>query len=536
MATETEQMTVATMAIWIAMAVIVLLIIIIVIYKFYPENSGRSVVDGVMDGMKGLLKGASTTSQSKIPWNIITVIVLVLLMIFYFSIAIWYKYTKGQYRSRADHVRAVISIRNSELGDITSMTPTDESVCSALTANPRPAPYNNITTLKEGKGDQRSIVNWRPLTVRLTGYLGGVTGASDGVFDMASGVDKALRLGARAFVFDIDYLNVAPCEPRVIFRDDTAIMRSLHTGSIKDGIDEIAAKAFVGNGGNTNYDPVLIILYLRRVPGGVKQRDKFFKNIAISLDGLSEYHLGQTDAGNFHNCRSESSLFTSPIINYQKKFIVLTNYNTNTLPTTRQPKDNLDFWINGRIYLDNSASSVSLGEVTDVAPTSPPSYVEVGAIQQLLAIGPTDQAAFQESSRSKFKIALGSPDFPYTVAQVNFLLNTLGVQCVPIDILSLSQTKEYMNTLKMKSTTPSSLNDLANALNPKDILSFWTHGGWSWRLVPEVQGFQDYKEGFEEAAKVPPAVAVTGYTIPPPIAPKKPAPSMNSNGGMVNIR
>jgi hypothetical protein len=179
---------------------------------------------------------------------------------------------------------------------------------------------------------------------------------------------------------------------------------------------------------------------------------------------------------------------------------------------------------------------MSLGEVTDVAPTSPPSYIEVGAIQQLLAIGPTEQAAFQESVRSKFKIALGSPDFPYTVAQVNFLMNTLGIQCVPIDILSLSQTKDYINTLKMKTTTPTSLNDLANALNPTDILSFWTHGGWSWRLVPEVQGFQDYKEGFEEAAKVSPAVPVTGYTIPPPIAPKKPAPSMNSNGGMVNIR
>jgi hypothetical protein len=305
-------------------------------------------------------------------------------------------------------------------------------------------------------------------------------------------------------------------------------MRSLHTGSIKEGIDTIAAKAFTANGGSLNYDPVLIILYLRRVPKGTNQQKSFFRNIAASLDSLSESHLGQTDSGNFHNCRSEAVLFTSPIINYQKKFIVLTNFNTNNLTPTPNPKDNLDFWTNARIYLDNSGKSGALGEVTDVAPTSPPSYCEVGAIQQLLAIGASDQPAFQKSASNKFKIALGSPDYQYSVAQVNFLLNTLGVQCVPLDLLTLSQSSEYIKTLNLKNTPPKTLNDLANALNPADILSFWTHGGWSWRLIPQI-------EGFEEAAPVPPAVPVTGFTIPPPVAPKKPAPSMNSNGGIVKI-
>jgi hypothetical protein len=525
MAADSEKMTVAAMALSIAAVIISIVVILIVVFKFSPQGPTNSAA---LTGIKGLLKGFSGTSQTTIPWNIITVIILIILMVYYFSIAFWYRYTKGQYRSNQTDINTVTSIRNSDLGDITSMTPTDQSVCSALSANPRPAPYNLINNIKEGNGDQRPLVNWRPLTVRLTGYLGGANGATDGVFDMGSGVDKCLRLGARAFVFDIDFLDAAPCDPRVIFRDDKGIMRSLHTGSIKEGIDKIAAKAFAANGGNTNYDPVLIILYLRRVPKGTNQQKSFFRNIAASLDSLSEFHLGQTDSGNFHNCRSEQVLFTTPIINYQKKFIVLTNFNTNNLTPTPNPKDNLDFWTNARIYLDNSGKSAALGEVTDVAPTSPPSYCEVGAIQQLLAVGASDQPAFQKSASNKFKIALGSPDYQYSVAQVNFLLNTLGVQCVPLDILTLSQSSEYIKTLKLKNTPPKTLNDLANALNPSDILSFWTHGGWSWRLIPKI-------EGFEEAAPVPPAVPVTGFTIPPPVAPKKPARSMNSNGGMVMI-
>jgi hypothetical protein len=105
---------------------------------------------------------------------------------------------------------------------------------------------------------------------------------------------------------------------------------------------------------NTNYDPVLVIIYLRRIPRGRTQKDIFFKALAASLDPLSTFHLGTTEQGNFHNCRSEKNLFTSEITNFQKKFIVMCNYNTNLLTNTPNPKDNLDFWTNARIYLDEN--------------------------------------------------------------------------------------------------------------------------------------------------------------------------------------
>jgi hypothetical protein len=73
---------------------------------------------------------------------------------------------------------------------------------------------------------------------------------------------------------------------------------------------------------------------------------------------------------------------------------------------------------------------------------------------------------------------------------------------------------------------PQDLKELSNATNSEDPLSFWTHAGWSRKLA--IEGFQDMKP-------VPVAAPIPGYIIPKPVAPKKPPPSTNSNGGLVNI-
>jgi hypothetical protein len=334
-------------------------------------------------------------------------------------------------------------------------------------------------------------------------------------------------LGARGFFFDIDYLDNTPCEPVVIFRDDSGVMRSLHTGSIKDGMQTLASKAF-----EKNYDPVLITLYLRRVPDGAGQKNNFFKNIAMALNPLAGNHLGLTDNGNFHNCTSESRLFLSPITMYQKKFIVLVNYNTSMLPRTRNPKDNLHYWTNARIYQDPSGPGAGLGSATMTAPTAPAAVAHVGLASQLLKIGTTDKPAYLTSSITTFKIALSSPEYKYTVAELNELMNVLGIQCVPLDVLNLGVTAEHARTLN-STRLPTNLAGLSDKTNIKDPLSFWTYAGWSWKNMPE--GFQDYKEGFEETAPVEPIKPIPGFVIPKPVVPKKPSSAMNSNGGLVNV-
>jgi len=449
-------------------------------------------------------------------WQYGTLIGIVILSIAYFSVAVWYKQTYGQFRSNPQSIQTLLTIRRSVLGQIDNLAPNTESVCNKIINKVRP--YEQITTSKS------AIVNWRPLTVRLTGHLGGIHTARDGVFDMDKGIQLALSQGARAFVIDIDYLEDAPCQPIIVHRDANGYMRSLHTGSIKEGCNSLANRAF-----ENNYDPVLVIVYIRRLPTGINQKDIFFKKIAASLDPLSVYHLGSNEQGDFHNCKNEDKLFTSPITNFQKKFIVLTNYNTTTLPATQNPKDNLDFWTNARIYQDPSGLSSSLGSVTGPVPSGQMAYATVGESTQLLKIPSAAQGNYLNGTSNTFHISMTDVEYTYTNNDLIMLLNTLGIQCVPMDVVALSGLKEHENTIKMRNARPKGLTELQGlsiGVNPNDPLSFWSKAGWARKSIIE---------GFENPTPVLAPTPIPGYIIPKPVVAKIPPPSTNSNGGLVNI-
>ena len=450
-------------------------------------------------------------------------IFFVIMMIIFFTMSTWYTNQYGLYRSNADSINQLLSLRRQKLSEsIDPLRANSTSVSNSLLA--KSEPYSRIS------GNSTALVNWRPLSVRMAGYLGGVHSVRDGVFDMSKGIQSAIHLGARLFTFDIDYMDNKPCEPRLIYRDDQGVMRSLHTGSILDGMAALNTYAF-----RENYDPVIIVLYLRRLPAGRVQKTNYFKELAIAMDPLTTYHLGSTEQGNFHNCRSEKHLFTSQITNFQKKFIVLCNYNTNILAPTLNPKNNLDFWINARVYLDPSGKSETLGTVTTLVPSGQMPYVKVAATQQLLQLPDANVADYLSSTSSVFTIALSSMSESFTAEQVGILLNSLGIQSVPLDILRLACTKDHENTRTPRQTVSSTglykpnptLDMLSNATNSADPLSFWTYAGWSRKRI-ETEGFEDMKP-------VPVAANIPGFIIPAPVVPKKPPPSTNSNGGLVNI-
>lgn len=462
------------------------------------------------------------TSTSPL-WQYGTLVLIIVLMLAYFSVAFWYKQAYGQFTSKKESIQNLLTIRRSVLGHIDRLVQNNESVCNNIIN--KVGPYAIIPTIKMKKGDPTAIVNWRPLTVRLTGHLGGINTARDGVFDMDKGVQLALSQGARAFVFDIDYLEEAPCQPVIVHRDANGYMRSLHTGSIKDACKSLTNRAF-----EINYDPVLVIVYIRRLPEGSKQKDAFFKNIAASLEPLSIYHLGSNEQGDYHNCKNEDKLFTSPITTFQKKFIVLTNYNTTLLPTTQNPKDNLDFWTNARIYQDPSGLSSTLGSVTGPTPLGQMAYATVGESIQLLKIPSATQANYLDGTSNTFHISMTDVEYTYTNNDLLMLLNTLGVQCIPMDVVALSALKEHENTIKIRDTVPPNstpLQALSVGLNVNDPLSFWAKAGWSRKFI--------ITEGFENPSPVVLPKPIPGYIIPKPVIAKRPPPSTNSNGGLVNI-
>lgn len=472
------------------------------------SSIAAKIAGGPVSGVTSML---NNTEQS---WRTFIIAFLFVLFVAFLSIYIDHEVNKGKYRSTVDSAAELIGVRratiSSKLGEL-GHTATGKSMTSALTEKPRRAPYNEI----KDEDARLALVNWRPLTVRLAGYLGGVNGIRDGVFDMSSGIEHAMHLGARGFVFDIDYLDVEPCHPVVAFRDSGGILRSINTGAIRDGMDAIANKAFVGD--QPNYDPILIIIYMRRIPPGNTQKMKYMQNIAKALDPLTEYHLGQTQEGNYHNCLMEDSIFYTPITEFQKKFIILTNYNTSSLPATPNPKDNLHWWTHARIYADPDGASASLGAVTEAPPASPAAYAHVGDLTNLLNIGegkPTSD--YLKISKMKFKIALGPPETPVSASNLSKLMNGLGIQCVPIDVIALGMSDNY----KLCSATATNLIQLSEMQCVSDPLSYWTFGGWSRKKM---------------ADETTDTTGIPAFIIDLPTVPSKPPGSMNSGGGSLSI-
>ena len=407
-------------------------------------------------------------------WKYAVYVILVSLMLLYAGTSFWFYQKNAMYTEDPKNVATLISIRRQDLSSAIDRLPVvEESVIRNLTGK---APWSSIPP------NRTPLVNWRPLTVRLCGYLGGANGIKNGVFDMNYGITKALNLGARGFFFDIDYLEAAPCAPVLLYRDEQGYKRSLMSGSVKDGMTAIASNAFRNNG-----DPVCIFIYLRRIPQGPKQQTTFFTNLARALQPLDPYFLKTTAAGNAYGLQSEATLFTTPISSFTNKCIVMINYNTTILTGTGQ--SNLHYWNNARIYQHTTGTGASIGPITPAA-TTPQGYVQVADAKEILLMTAAQQAAFAETTSSKFTLAIREPEYDYSSSDLNTLLNILGVQCIPIDVLKNAASPDHVAALeesRKNVITKSRLNvsDLSIDLttSKKDPLAYWYQAGWSYKNI-----------------------------------------------------
>jgi len=416
--------------------------------------------------------------QYKIPdiyWQWGILVFLILLMTTYGGFAFWFYQKYSMFTETPTSIATLLSVRRNALGSI--QTASFVSVTENLPPEPRgSAPWSSMKT------DNQALYNWRPLTVRLVGYLGGSNGLENGVFDMKFGVDVALKLGTRCFFFDIDYLDAAPCRPLLLYRDKTGYKRSLNSGSILDGMTALSTNAFTNN-----TDPILIILYLHRLPPGKKQQETFFLNLAKSLNPLASNHLGLSEQGNFHNCGSENTLFSSSIKTYQQKFIVCVNYDTSQLTATTTPTDNLHYWNNARIYQDSQGIDATLGSVTPSVAQGGSAHIKVASTDQIINTEEAKQPAYAVSCSSVFTISLAPPEYDYTNAKMETLLNVLGVQCVPLDVLSLGANPNHAaanaEILRNKPTPTRVELSTDNSTSNKDPLSYWYYAPWSFKNI-----------------------------------------------------
>ena len=380
-----------------------------------------------------------------------------------------------------------------------------------------------------------ALLNWCPMTVRLAGYLECQTGGADnGAFDLSTdsssvvgnnSIALALKLGARAFVFDIDYYVGAPCVPVIMYQNESnGKNMGLNKGSIFATCTSLAAKAF----SDTQSDPVLIIIYIRRFPPSTLQKTMFLEGIAKGLLPLAPNHLGSTDNGNFHNCQSETLLFTLPISAYQSKFIVLTNYDTTLIEPTPDPRNNLNFWTNARIWQDDGKVGSTIGSVSTTTNTS--RVAQVGEMSQYLTMSSSDAKKYGTDNKGKFTIALGPMGGTPTLNDVTTLISTCGIQCVPLDVLALSKNEVHKkNIWEANITAIGSLGQHTNvsAVTGEDPLVYWLFAGWAYKDTTD----NEYTIQSFTGSMTPNNI----YVIPTAVVPTKPSPAMNVNGGLVSI-
>jgi hypothetical protein len=522
------------------MVFIALFFIIIIVFRFAGGSTSVQGTLGHISGLKGrLMDGAKGVGRSPL-----ALFAMIGMMFYYFITAIQFTYSRGQWRSNKPHIRALTQIKASQISSalgkyapLTGMA--SYSVIYSLLNTPL---YKKIPE------SYRALVNWRPLTVRLAGYLGGggTKPSMDGVFFMNQGITSALDRGARGFFFDIDYLDMAPCSPALIFRDDGNVMRSLNTGSIKLACQTLAQKAFL-----TNTDPVILFIYFRRIPPFPNQKATFFKNVANALYELRTNFLKDADSQNYHSCTNEGGVFLTELNKFESKFIISMNLDTfdRTLYTPPSAiSDNLHYYNNVRMYSDPQGLSAGLGVVTSPPKTGMTPFIQVGHITQLLNLpavagssGKSALAQYQESARTTFKVVIGSPDYEISSTEMSTLLNTNGAQCVPVDLLNLALTPTYKSTMDAmvkQDKSKMTMTSLSELTNPNDPLSAWTYNGWS---------LKKFKEGFENAPETaaapaapvpkppPPPGDLPVFVIPRARKPEAPSPKMDAGGGLVKV-
>jgi hypothetical protein len=367
--------------------------------------------------------------------------------------------------------------------------------------------------------NEDSLINFAPLTVQDTGYLGPL---QDGVFAEKDAVQMALRAGARCFILNIDYhedqglpydLFGNPDEPRLLYRDVGGVIRSINAGDIKLVAQSLADMAFSNVLPNRN-DPLFVVLFFKKTPP-VKSNQyvPFLSKVAEKLEPLLSYHLGQTPQGDYHRQGKQNELMYQPISYFEKKVIFISNVDTSAFRTVKPPyvpSKDLDYLVNLRIFKDT---------VEDMGATSPIdekvfARSTMNTINSYVIIPTDKQSSAIDSTKLRWSMAIGPSGTNPSLAVFSLLTRDLGVQSIPLWIFD--DVKPTASTLQlMKSDKPLPAAPAAGATEQTSkedlpvLLTYW-----------------------KQASFMPKPKAIR-FVRPDPIVPKQPSPKLDSNQGRI---
>lgn len=277
---------------------------------------------------------------------------------------------------------------------------------------------------------EQYLVNLRPLTVRLPGYIGPPT--PEGSFFEDEGVRLAYAAGARAFFIPITtYVDVnkqpplfpASGDPACIARSTAGSFLCQNGGFLKATVDAIVK--YRDSLATTAGDPLLLILHQDTYVPDRKTNEGFYvgfvRKVAEAMQAITPYRVGQvgeygeTQKGLGHN----SILKQIPLSALQRKIIVCTNIDTTIegLPSYGANSVKLSDYVN--IYYKTTA---------DTTPGT--KYIPLSSL-----VGAVDTV--KETARIQLMIADTLPSVLPAPEDLESARDA-GIQCVPLDLLSQS--------------------------------------------------------------------------------------------------
>ncbi len=304
--------------------------------------------------------------------------------------------------------------------------------------------FQVVPATEEVDSNDLTLLNTQQLAIKQAGFLGPITG---GAFASEEATGKALKAGFRTLVLQIDYLETQKGKdwadagvPTLVWKDDTGAITSTNSGSIEAVARTIATMAFSGATPNAT-KPVVLYLHVLRAPSATKNAGEYLRylsRIAKALAPLAPFHLGLTPAGSFHRQAQEKELLMMPLSAMENKVIILSNADTSlfrsvgklNLADKFNPDEDLDFWVNMRVYLESDGGSFGITQAGDPSATN----AVITSLGKVANLNETTAAAFATKGKQRFTIALPTWDENPTFEQLNWALNTAGVNMIPLEI------------------------------------------------------------------------------------------------------
>ena len=404
-----------------------------------------SIGKGFVNGL--IFSPLASTGQKALSWFILLTVIA--------AIAIAILNSRGYFTSKpnppadAESTAGTLAVKAAEAAKTAATTAKAAPAATAATkegfadkAKAKPEPTTADTTL----------LSSQPMTIKHAALL-------NPTMDGTLATMNALKSGFRAFTLQIDYLDSDKAgfppagTPTLLYRDATGTLISENAGSIQDVAKAIATYAFTPESPNSS-QPVLLYLHIVRAPSQIQSPEKYAKflgSIAESLNPIAPVHLGMTAMGDFHRQKQEGALLTTPLSSLAGHVIVLCNADTSAAADPSKPANDLDYWVNMRVYSDGTTDPKVVGVAQPFSASTGSAAAVVTSLPILTAMNQQQTDAIAIEGKRRFIIAMPHIVVNPSPAVLQHALNACGVNIVPIDIFtvtteeSVALTAEYGN-------------------------------------------------------------------------------------------